>query len=82
MIKKEITTQAKKDLKKKLLDEYNILKKKIEEVEKNWWTVKEKLKNLRQSLENHLEYKEIIWMIDEYLKVIEQGQETKFKFNH
>ena len=79
MIKKEITTQAKKDLKKKLLDEYNILKKKIEEVEKNWWTVKEKLKNLRQSLENHLEYKEIVWMIDKYLKVIEKLNKQKDK---
>ena len=67
-MKKKVSEQAKKNLKEKMMKEYEELTKTINKVNEKWWSVEEKFVALREKLINHVEYKEVVKMIDGYLR--------------
>jgi len=75
--KRKVSEQAKKNLKDKMMKEYEELTKTINKVNEKWWSVEEKFKILKEKLTNHVEYKEIVKMINGYLKELEKRKAPK-----
>ena len=70
--KRKVSEKAKKDLKDKMMKEYEVLTEKIEDIDKTWKDVIDKMKNFLKEIEKDIRYKALTNSVKDAIKRLEE----------